>query len=1269
MALTCLWYLQLFTHNFMVIMPQSPNEDSTKECTISVSGTPLSIHKCAMVVQMPSVEQMRQEVADITCQMQSVYIDPQLRQNLEQLNCESSQPTLNEALSENKSATLHNAMDSRWLEIQQERVKSNTLGNTLDHLDNECSLYACDVTSTNDTRYPREEQVAEEFVINGKRYRQVYQRRVVLERKTTRDIFFLPANNAEAEIKSPTHRSFEYRSPNYDNQLSNSLGTETPLLTHSKIDTYIDRRQEDNYPQLNFKVAQSPTSLKNEDKCSTPMVVMRPLMNTVKNEQQESFDCSPIDGVGSSSSEPAISSHFKSANNKSSVSPIHETIKLDGSRTKRTMKTITETIKRTIKIGLRRTKSNVKTMEKSTRKPTIVEQVEQIDVKPDDPERDSFKEQCDTGLKAIQGYMYKFGVWDERQPVLDPRLPLALTSKNQSDLSGTIVPTAPEWHHAEMGPDVTELQHGPFVRGRTVACLQRFTQHSAESGKALHRSTYVQQTRIVRQLNREDPKIGVGNAVVIEQEPVPMSGYLDDKTIDSPHLKNNININIETPLERVPELQVVDTEFMKCSNDRLQLLQSLCPAAAAATILLGKPISTRSTSNSIEDLYGEGRFNTNGTLDELRLMVSANSWCPKSLLVKDLSPYLILNKNTNVNKIGSTSSPTKSPVPTNGMLELTIRGGTLDTILLYALEILQLPPTDHPDSLFPHVLSVIYPTFTSPEVIIEKLIQIYIAHSPIEPGCQSKNWIDALTAAEYLITIVCQLHPEQFSASLILRLARFVRLLELDGKLESKRLRQTEKYGENHNRLEISAEPSTMENLHKIFAERLMEKLPVLSSNSKFLGTSNSEPISYHRSDNAVPCSLQKVGKNIGIDTNVNTKLPGANGHVKMPLHKLNVNEPDANTFVEYIDVIKRVKDFLATDASLIAKELTQLEEEKFAQIDFRELLDIPSLEHGEARTLGLCVEHFNQLTKWARNLLIVLSSMLAAYELSLSSPSEKADRRLTRSGSKRSTSHARNRTATLQPNRDIPRKLSNPNEYLVKQPSTCQSYFFSPSADNKDLCLKRVCAINRTFVQFCEILKHLKQLNNFSSFLALLLAVQEVPECILTKKSKTLLATFSAYMRPPNFAEYRRDLEASSLPCLPYLGLIFQQLIHLHAGNPLFLPEPVDIPATTDQKQMNEPTTDPATPLEVMTSTVTPIERNSEKIINVWRCWKHYLILGYFIKRDQNSETSQYKFKPNTQIREILNNFNDYFEDTVLNDLKEDLIQQLSKKHSFRFK
>lgn len=52
------------------------------------------------------------------------------------------------------------------------------------------------------------------------------------------------------------------------------------------------------------------------------------------------------------------------------------------------------------------------------------------------------------------------------------------------------------------------------------------------------------------------------------------------------------------------------------------------------------------------------------------------------------------------------------------------------------------------------MIRLTYPTFTSPDKIIERLIQIYVAYAPVEPGCQSSDWIDALAAADYLVSIV-----------------------------------------------------------------------------------------------------------------------------------------------------------------------------------------------------------------------------------------------------------------------------------------------------------------------------------------------------------------------------------------------------------------------------------------------------------------------------------------------------------------------------------
>lgn len=90
--------------------------------------------------------------------------------------------------------------------------------------------------------------------------------------------------------------------------------------------------------------------------------------------------------------------------------------------------------------------------------------------------------------------------------------------------------------------------------------------------------------------------------------------------------------------------------------------------------------------------------------------------------------------------------------------------------------------------------------------------------------------------------------------------------------------------------------------------------------------------------------------------------------------------------------------------------------------------------------------------------------------------------------------------------------------------------------------------------------------------------------------------------MLPPNFSAYRRDLEAAKMPCLPYLGLVFQQLIHLDSGNLLFLASPSEEDGTT--------------PSHNDRGLIAGDEADANKVVNFWRCWKHYLILGYFMKK-----------------------------------------------------
>ncbi|KAF6772825.1 hypothetical protein AHF37_08118 [Paragonimus kellicotti] len=175
------------------------------------------------------------------------------------------------------------------------------------------------------------------------------------------------------------------------------------------------------------------------------------------------------------------------------------------SKSKYLARELADTFRKRITSNLRRSKSMKPGICQSNTEPVASQHVNKPTYhsvkKTDSKITDS--DQMDNGSCCkIVGYMYQFGVWDDRAPVLDPRLPIAMCDSVGllETKRGTVIANPPEWHHAEVGLETPVNSQAPLVRGRIVACLQRFTQHSSASGKPLHRSTYVQQTRLVRQV-------------------------------------------------------------------------------------------------------------------------------------------------------------------------------------------------------------------------------------------------------------------------------------------------------------------------------------------------------------------------------------------------------------------------------------------------------------------------------------------------------------------------------------------------------------------------------------------------------------------------------------------------------------------------------------------------------------------------------------------------------------------------------------------------
>lgn len=96
-----------------------------------------------------------------------------------------------------------------------------------------------------------------------------------------------------------------------------------------------------------------------------------------------------------------------------------------------------------------------------------------------------------------------------------------------------------------------------------------------------------------------------------------------------------------------------------------------------------------------------------------------------------------------------------------------------------------------------------------------------------------------------------------------------------------------------------------------------------------------------------------------------------------------------------------------------------------------------------------------------------------------------------------------------------------------------------------------------RLALKFIKIMKHLRKINNFNSFLALLSALDSGPiRRLAWPKSitETLKDFCSLIDSSSSFRTYRQVLADTQPPCIPYIGLILQDLTFVHVGNSDFL-------------------------------------------------------------------------------------------------------------------
>ncbi|XP_025833248.1 guanine nucleotide-releasing factor 2-like, partial [Agrilus planipennis] len=106
-------------------------------------------------------------------------------------------------------------------------------------------------------------------------------------------------------------------------------------------------------------------------------------------------------------------------------------------------------------------------------------------------------------------------------------------------------------------------------------------------------------------------------------------------------------------------------------------------------------------------------------------------------------------------------------------------------------------------------------------------------------------------------------------------------------------------------------------------------------------------------------------------------------------------------------------------------------------------------------------------------------------------------------------------------------------------------------SADSKDR--------EKYFTKFIKIMKHLRKINNYNSYLAILSALDSAPVRRLEwqKHIQEGLKEYCALIdSSSSFRAYRQALAETQPPCIPYIGLVLQDLTFVHTGNCDLLPD-----------------------------------------------------------------------------------------------------------------
>ncbi|KAK9887618.1 hypothetical protein WA026_023577 [Henosepilachna vigintioctopunctata] len=194
-----------------------------------------------------------------------------------------------------------------------------------------------------------------------------------------------------------------------------------------------------------------------------------------------------------------------------------------------------------------------------------------------------------------------------------------------------------------------------------------------------------------------------------------------------------------------------------------------------------------------------------------------------------------------------------------------------------------------------------------------------------------------------------------------------------------------------------------------------------------------------------------------------------------------------------------------------------------------------------------------------------------------------------------------------------------SPNLTLFTEHFNKMSYW----ARTKILQINNKETREKYFLKFIKIMKHLRKINNFNSYLALLSALDSAPIRRLEwqKHVQEGLKEYCALIdSSSSFRAYRQALAETQPPCIPYIGLVLQDLTFVHIGNSNHL---------------------------------------ADGMINFSKRWQQFNI----VENMKKFKKCTYSFKKNERIIQFFENFDDIIPEDAMWQLSESIKPRGGKK------